>query len=120
MNQHTAHAGWTVFALPLNIVRYMPMLSLQHCHLAALGKPSFYLFLHNSEFSYFLLYTRLGEASKRLQRERRDKLHDWEERLSSFDSFLRKAERETERLEPIGDDLMTVKQQNEDFEVRIF
>ena len=62
----------------------------------------------------------MGEASKRLQRERRDKIHEWEERLSSFDSFLRKAERETERLEPIGDDLETVKRQNEDFEVRYF
>jgi len=72
-----------------------------------------------SLFSY-VHYSRLGEASKRLQRERRDKLHEWEERLSSFDSFLRKAERETERLEPIGDDLDTVKRQNEDFEVRFF
>lgn len=76
--------------------------------------------LLNSGFSYFLFYSRLGEASKRLQRERRDKLHEWEERLSSFDSFLRKAEREADRLEPIGDDLETVKRQNEDFEVRFF
>ena len=53
-----------------------------------------------------------------MQREKKDKLHEWEERLNSFDSFLRKAERETERLEPIGDDLETVKRQNEDFEVR--
>ena len=53
-----------------------------------------------------------------MQREKKDKLHEWEERLNSFDSFLRKAERETERLEPIADDLETVKRQNEDFEVR--
>lgn len=53
-----------------------------------------------------------------MQREKNDKLHEWEERLSSFDSFLRKAERDIERLEPIGDDLETVKRQNEDFEVR--
>ncbi|XP_068690393.1 utrophin-like [Montipora foliosa] len=59
---------------------------------------------------------RIDEASKRLQRERRSKLHDWEEQLNSIDSFLRKAERETERLEPIGDDLETVRQQHEDFE----
>ena len=55
-----------------------------------------------------------------MQRERRDKLDEWEERLSSFDSFLRKAERETERLETIGDDLETVQRQNEDFEVRFY
>ena len=63
------------------------------------------------------IFPRLDEASKRLQRERRNKLHDWEERLTSVDSFLRKSERETERLEPIGDDLETLRRQNEDFEV---
>lgn len=78
------------------------------------------LFLLNLAYSYFLLYPRVSEASKRLQRERRDKLHDWEERLSNFDSFLRKAERETERLEPVGDDFETVKRQNEDFQVGVF
>ena len=36
-----------------------------------------------------------------------------------MDSFLRKAERETERLEPIGDDLETVRRQHEDFEVML-
>ena len=64
-----------------------------------------------------LFFLRLDEASKRLQRERRHKLHDWEERLTSVDSFLRKAERETERLEPVGDDLETVRRQHDDFEV---
>ena len=64
-----------------------------------------------------MLYLRLDEASKRMQRDRRNKLDDWEERLNYFDSFLRKAERETERLEPIGDDLETVRRQNEDFQV---
>lgn len=63
----------------------------------------------------FLL--RLEESSKRLQRDRRHKLQDWEERLNSIDTFLRKAERETEKLEPIGDDLETVRRQHEDFEV---
>ena len=64
-----------------------------------------------------LLNRRLDEASKRLQRERRVKLHDWEERLNSVDSFLRKTERENERLEPVGDDLETVRRQLDDFEV---
>ena len=64
-------------------------------------------------------FSRIEEASKRLQRERRNKLHDWEERLASVDSFLRKAERETERLEPVGDDLETVRRQNEEFEVTV-
>ncbi|KAJ7339576.1 hypothetical protein OS493_005979 [Desmophyllum pertusum] len=58
----------------------------------------------------------LTKSSKRLQRERRDKLHDWEERQHNFDSSLRKAERETERIEPIGDDLETVRRQYEDFQ----
>lgn len=60
---------------------------------------------------------RLEESSKRLQRDRKHKLHDWEERLNSIDTFLRKAERETDKFEPIGDDLETVRRQNEDFEV---
>ncbi|XP_067048762.1 dystrophin-like isoform X1 [Acropora muricata] len=59
---------------------------------------------------------RLEESSKRLQRDRKHKLHDWEERLNSIDTFLRKAERETDKFEPIGDDLETVRRQNEDFE----
>ncbi|XP_015765376.1 PREDICTED: dystrophin-like [Acropora digitifera] len=59
---------------------------------------------------------RLEESSKRLQRDRKNKLHDWEERLNSIDTFLRKAERETDKFEPIGDDLETVRRQHEDFE----
>ena len=70
-----------------------------------------------SDGAVCLLNRRLDEASKRLQRERRVKLHDWEERLSSIDSFLRKTERENERLEPVGDDLETVRRQLDDFEV---
>lgn len=60
---------------------------------------------------------RLEESSKRLQRDRKHKLQDWEERLNSIDTFLRKAERETDKFEPIGDDLETVRRQHEDFEV---
>lgn len=61
---------------------------------------------------------RLDEASKRMQRDRRKKLDEWEEKVNHFDSFLRKAERETERLEPIADDLETVQRQYDDFQVR--
>lgn len=65
----------------------------------------------------YLFLLRLEESSKRLQRDRKHKLHDWEERLNSIDTFLRKAERETDKFEPIGDDLETVRRQHEDFEV---
>lgn len=53
-----------------------------------------------------------------MQRDRRKKLDEWEEKVNHFDSFLRKAERETERLEPIADDLETVQRQYDDFQVR--
>lgn len=69
-------------------------------------------------FLPFSLYLRLDEASKRMQRDRRKKLDEWEEKVNHFDSFLRKAERETERLEPIADDLETVQRQYDDFQVR--
>ena len=60
---------------------------------------------------------RLEETAKRLRENRKRKIEKWEETTNEFDLFLSAAERDIRSSDSIGDDLPTVKKQNEEFKV---